>query len=78
MKDTDQKFFDDPQPLSVRAVAASLKADFIENGSTTDEIIGVAPLSDAGAGHLTFIDNPKYLDELATTSGTACICAAKY
>ena len=78
LKDTDLNFFDDPQPLSARAVAASLKADFIENGNTNDEIVGVAPLSDAVTGHLTFIDNPKYLDALTTTSGTACICAAKY
>ena len=78
LKDTDCKFFDDPQPLSVRAVAASLNAEFIENGNTIDDIFGVAPLSDAVAGHLTFIDNPKYLDQLTTTKGTACICAAKY
>ncbi|MEP1441539.1 MAG: UDP-3-O-(3-hydroxymyristoyl)glucosamine N-acyltransferase [Hyphomicrobiales bacterium] len=78
MKDLDQQFFDNPQPLSVRAVAASLDAEFLENGATSDEIIGVAPLSDAAAGHLTFIDNPKYLSALATTKGTACICAAKY
>ena len=78
LQDTDCKFFDDPQPLSVRAVADSLNAQFIENGGTTDEIIGVAPLSDAVSGHLTFIDNPKYLDQLSTTKGTACICATKY
>lgn len=78
MKDADHTFFDDPQPLSVRAVAVSLDAEFVENNGTTDEIVGVAPLSDATQGHLTFIDNPKYLEELITTKGTACICAAKY
>lgn len=78
MKDPEHKFFDTPQPLSVRAVAASMNVEFVENGATNDEIIGVAPLSDADVGHLTFIDNPKYLEELATTKGTACICAPKY
>ena len=78
LQDTDCKFFDEPQPLSVRAVADSLDAEFIENGGTSDEIIGVAPLSDAASGHLTFIDNPKYLDQLTNTKGTACICAIKY
>lgn len=78
LKDADHNFLEIPQPLSVRAVAASLNAEFIQNGATSDEIIGVAPLSDADLGHLTFIDNPKYLEELAKTKGTACICAAKY
>ena len=78
LQDTDCNFFDDPQPLSVRAVADSLNAELIENGNKTDELIGVAPLSDAVAGHLTFIDNPKYLDQLTSTKGTACICADKY
>ena len=78
LKDPDHKFFENPQPLSVRAVAASMDAEFIENGAIGDEIVGVAPLSDAETGHLTFIDNPKYVEELLTTKGTACICAPKY
>jgi len=37
-------------------------------------ITNIAPLDSAGAGDLTFFDNPKYLDELAgTRAGAACL-----
>ncbi len=38
----------------------------------------VAPLDTAGAGALTFFDNPKYLDALAATRATACIVGPRY
>lgn len=38
----------------------------------------VAPLDTAGAGALTFFDNPKYLDALTATRATACIVGPRY
>lgn len=78
MNDPDHTFFERPQPLLTRAVAESIGAELIENEAENDTLFGVAPLSDAQEGHLTFLDNPKYLKELETTQGSACICGAKY
>lgn len=38
----------------------------------------VAPLSSAGEGDLTFLDNPRYLPEFRATRAAACIVAQKY
>lgn len=41
------------------------------------EIVTAAPVEAAGAGSLTFIDNPKYLEALKVTKASAVICAGR-
>jgi UDP-3-O-[3-hydroxymyristoyl] glucosamine N-acyltransferase len=38
----------------------------------------VRTLADAGAGHVTFLDNRKYLGQLAATRATACLVAPAF
>jgi UDP-3-O-[3-hydroxymyristoyl] glucosamine N-acyltransferase len=38
----------------------------------------VAPLDQAGPTDLTFIDNPAYVGQLASTHAAACLCAPKH
>ncbi len=38
----------------------------------------LAPLDEAGPASLTFFDNPKYLDALATTAALACLLAPRF
>ena len=41
-------------------------------------IFDVAPLDRARPGDLVFLDNPKYLDQLARTAATACLVGERY
>lgn len=65
-------FFDrtGPYTLSEVATAAGAKiADGVEPGAMIED---VRPLSEAGATHVSFIDNKKYLPQLDTTAAGAC------
>ncbi len=48
---------------------ADLAALFVENG---------APLDEAGPASLAFFDNPRYLDDLATTHAMACFVTRRF
>uniref|UniRef100_UPI003F9B636B LpxD N-terminal domain-containing protein n=1 Tax=Rhodoblastus sp. TaxID=1962975 RepID=UPI003F9B636B len=41
-------------------------------------IVDVAPLDRARPGDLVFLDNPKYVGQLAHTRATACLIGEKY
>ncbi len=41
-------------------------------------IVDVAPLDRARPGDLVFLDNPKYVDQLARTRATACLVGERY
>jgi len=66
----DGRFFCRTGPHSLAAVAAAA------GGVAPDaalEFYAVAPLQSAGPGHVSFLDNKKYLDALATTAAGAVI-----
>jgi UDP-3-O-[3-hydroxymyristoyl] glucosamine N-acyltransferase len=50
----------------------------IENGSPDSEITGVAGIEEAGAGHITFVANPKYAAAARTTRASAVIVAEDF
>src|SRR5688572_26713871 len=41
-------------------------------------ITGVAPLSEAGEGHISFLSNPKYAAQLASTKAAAILVSADH
>src|SRR6185369_14487472 len=45
----------------------------LENGLPETEITGVAGIEEAGAGHVTFVANPKYAAAAKTTKASAVI-----
>jgi UDP-3-O-[3-hydroxymyristoyl] glucosamine N-acyltransferase len=45
----------------------------LDNGSPDTEITGVAGIEEAGAGHVTFVANPKYAAAVRTTKASAVI-----
>ena len=62
--------------LSLRDLAAQLRAHLADlrlEGNPDTEIRGAAGLREAGAGQLTFLANPRYARELATTRAAAAI-----
>ena len=42
------------------------------------EITDVRPLDDAGPGHVSFFDNPKYLDQFTATEAAACFLRERF
>lgn len=78
MSDVETTFFPNPEPIELSRISEKTGAS-IKSSNTSDPMINnIAPLHEAKAGDITFIDNPKYLDALAKTQATACFCAPKY
>ena len=73
----EPEFFPTPAGLSVSDIVARVGGRLVR-GDPGHVIRGVAPLDGADASEVTFIDNPKYLNLLDTTSAGAVICAAKF
>lgn len=66
-------FFERAGPFPLSKVAAATGAE-IARGADPDRLIhDVRPLSEAGADHLTFLDNRKYAHQLAGTRAGACL-----
>ena len=69
----DQRFFPAPKPLSLAEIAKISQAEFAPGADPARMIAGVAPLDQAGAGDLTFLDNVKYRAAFEKTASSACI-----
>lgn len=74
----DGRFFTrtGPHPLAhVAAVATGTATETATGAPTAPALMlhGVAPLQTAGSGHVSFLDNRKYLDALAATTAGAVI-----
>ncbi|AXS40416.1 UDP-3-O-(3-hydroxymyristoyl)glucosamine N-acyltransferase [Breoghania sp. L-A4] len=74
---SDPIFFAAPGPVSVRQIAEWTGAEIVR-GDPEAEVTGVAPLDEASAGALVFIDNPKYAALLEQTEATACLVAKRF
>lgn len=68
-------FFDNAGPFPVKAIADLIKAEIAPAERADDLLVDIKPLDRAGPQHLSFIDNPKYLPQFATTLAGACILA---
>lgn len=74
---TDPVFFTPAEAMTVASVAAFLKVELALAGGDRP-LKGVAALADAGPADLTFLDNPKYAGQLATTRAAACLVTARH
>ena len=68
-------FFERAAPIALRALADKLGAQLAQGADAGVPIHDVRPLSKAGSGHLAFLDNRKYLAQLAKTRASACLVA---
>jgi UDP-3-O-[3-hydroxymyristoyl] glucosamine N-acyltransferase len=73
----DLRFIPLPAPLRLAEVADLVGAKLVR-GEPDLLIRGAAPLDAAGDGDVTFLDNPKYVKQLAATRAAACLCQARY
>ncbi len=73
----DPRFFDSKGPFDLHKVIALTEASLAPGQSASQDdlyqkIYDLEALSQAGNGHLTFFENPKYLDEFKSCRATAC------
>jgi UDP-3-O-[3-hydroxymyristoyl] glucosamine N-acyltransferase len=75
---TERTFFERPPGLTVGEIASLTGAKPRDDGHLTYRISSVAPLDLAKPGDLTFIDNGRYIDMLASTRAGACLMAERF
>ncbi len=71
-------FYDRAGPFPLGAVAEKVGAELISPADASRSITDVRPLGEAGPGHLAFVDNRKYLPQLAETKAEAIIVAPAF
>jgi len=71
-------FFVTPPASTLADVAALTKAHLADPSRASQQVRGLASLDEAGPMHLTFFDNLKYADQLASTKAGACLVSARF
>jgi UDP-3-O-[3-hydroxymyristoyl] glucosamine N-acyltransferase len=71
----DPRFFKNAGPFTLGRLAEITGAVLSAPDAVNNNILDVAPLDQAGVGHVSFIDNIKYREQFAATKGAACFAA---
>jgi UDP-3-O-[3-hydroxymyristoyl] glucosamine N-acyltransferase len=71
-------FFEQPPSSTLADIAALTKAHLVDASRGNQQVRGLASLDEAGPMHLTFFDNLKYADQLASTKAGACMVSARF
>jgi UDP-3-O-[3-hydroxymyristoyl] glucosamine N-acyltransferase len=71
-------FFEQPPSSTLADLAALTKAHLVDPSRGGQQIRGLASLDEAGPMHLTFYDNLKYADQLASTKAGACLVNERF
>jgi UDP-3-O-[3-hydroxymyristoyl] glucosamine N-acyltransferase len=71
-------FFDRAGPFTLAVIAERIGADLPAGVDASRAIEDVRPLGEAGAAHVTFLDNRKYLPQLEQAKAGACILAPAF
>jgi UDP-3-O-[3-hydroxymyristoyl] glucosamine N-acyltransferase len=71
-------FFERAGPFTAAELAERIGATLRPGDDGARALTDLRPLSGAGPAHLTFVDNRKYLDQLAATRAAACIVAPAF
>ena len=71
-------FYKLPPVSTLAELAALTKALLVDPSRGGQPVTGLASLDEAGPMHLTFFDNHKYADQLATTKAGACVVSARF
>jgi UDP-3-O-[3-hydroxymyristoyl] glucosamine N-acyltransferase len=75
---SELQFFKSAKSLTLAEIAAITGAQPADCAPLDRVITNIAPLNSARPSDLTFLDNPKYLDELAGTRAGACLLAPRF
>src|SRR5258707_571789 len=71
-------FFEQPPSSTLADIAALTKARLVDPSRGGQQVRGLASLDEAGPMHLTFFDNLKYADQLASTKAGACLVSERF
>jgi UDP-3-O-[3-hydroxymyristoyl] glucosamine N-acyltransferase len=71
-------FFEQPPVSTLAEIAALANAHLADASRGGHPVRGLASLDEAGPMHLTFFDNLKYADLLASTKAGACMVSARF
>jgi UDP-3-O-[3-hydroxymyristoyl] glucosamine N-acyltransferase len=71
-------FYDRAGPFPLERIAAETEAILANTQQAGREAKDLRPLNAAGPEDVAFIDNPRYLPDLATTKALACFVHEKY
>src|SRR6266853_1981795 len=71
-------FFEQPPSSTLADIAALPEAHLVDPSRGGQQIRGLASLDEAGPMHLTFFDNLKYADQLASTKAGACLVSERF
>ncbi len=74
----DSRFFSRRGPFTLSALAMVSDAKLAPDADGDLLVSDVAPLGDAGPDHISFLDNPRYLDAFASTAAGACIVGSRH
>ena len=74
----DPRFFSRRGPFTLSALAMAGDARLAQDADADKIVSDVAPLDEAGPDHISFLDNPRYLDAFAVTAAGACIVGARH
>jgi UDP-3-O-[3-hydroxymyristoyl] glucosamine N-acyltransferase len=75
---SEPTFFKSARALTVGEIATLTGAEPPAESDLSRRIADIAPLDRAGPGDLTFLDNAKYLRELAATHAGACLVTERF
>src|ERR1700744_2284933 len=71
-------FFKEPALSTLADLAALTGASLVAASRAGQQVRGLASLDEAGPMHLTFFDNLKYVDQLASTKAGACLVNERF
>src|ERR1700681_1461267 len=71
-------FFERPPTSTLADIAALTKARLVDPSRGGQQVRGLASSDLAGPMHLTFFDNLKYADQLASTKAGACLVSRRF
>ncbi|MBF0560430.1 MAG: UDP-3-O-(3-hydroxymyristoyl)glucosamine N-acyltransferase [Alphaproteobacteria bacterium] len=74
----DPRFFSVAGPFTLAALSRLAGAEIASGVDETRMIQDVAPLDRAGPEHISFLDNPKYLEAFASSGAGACVVHASH
>ena len=74
---SEPQFFAAPKPATLAEVCSWTDATCADETALATIVHGVGPLDTAGRGEITFLDNKKYVPQLAETRASACLVAAR-
>lgn len=69
----DARFFQRTGPYSLKKLTDVGQCRIADKASQDTLIYDVAPIDQAGEGHITFLNNPKYVTSLPNSKAKACI-----